>query len=385
LGERDKLEFGAKANWKLDRTYIDAYVSSPAVGSDVLDTSLTNDYAITDIVNAAYVNWMHRLSAHWSLQGGFRFEQTWFETELLGRGITYSYKYPDGTQNLAKALFPALYLSRKWDNSLREVQLNVSRKISRPNGWQMMPFVMNSDSRNIRIGNPALAPELSTLVEANHLLPFLKGKATWLTSVFGRHTQDVITGYAKPLGTDSSITVSTFINGSYSATAGWENIVKLEPRQGLQLTLSGTLQYTDVALSSNQGGTRNQGTNWNAKAMVSYRLLKDWAVQLNGEYESPRPQPQGRTVAQYGADAQVSHDLTKRLSAVLAVNDVFYTRRWGNIIDTPNLYQESWRRREMRYVRFTLTWRFGETNTSLFRRRDRQRSEPGSGQDDMGL
>ncbi|MBK9176164.1 MAG: outer membrane beta-barrel protein [Flavobacteriales bacterium] len=385
LGEKDKLEYGIKGNVKLDNTYLDVFVSSPVIGTDVPDTSLTNDYVITDIINAAYVNWQHRITEHWSMQAGFRFEQTWFETRLEDKDITFSYKYPDGTENLAKAIFPALYLSRKWDNSLREVQLNVSRKISRPNFWQIMPFIMNADSRNVRIGNPALAPELSTLAEVNHLLPFLNGKASWLTSVFGRHTQDVITSYATPLPSDTTLLLNTFVNGSYSMTGGWENIVKVEPVQGLQVTLSGTVQYTDVALADAQNGTRNQGYNWNAKAMLSWRFTKDWNMQLNGEYEGPRIQPQGRSLPQYGIDFSMGHDLNKKLSAALSVNDVFFTRRWGNIIDTDRLYQESFRRREMRFVRFTLTWKFGEQNTSLFRKRNNQRPEPGSTGGEMDM
>ncbi|MBK6829656.1 MAG: outer membrane beta-barrel protein [Flavobacteriales bacterium] len=384
IGERNKIEWGLKSNVKRDNSFLDVYVTSPLVGTDVLDSSLTNNYHITDIINAAYVNWMHKLSDHWSFQAGFRFEQTWFETELLGKDITFSYKYPDGTKNLAKALFPGIYLSRKWDGSLREVQVNFSRKISRPNFWQIMPFVMFSDSRNVRIGNPALAPELSSLAEVNHLLPFMNSKATWFTSLFGRYTQDVITSFASPLASDTTVLLNTFINGSYSASAGWENILKIEPKQGLQFTLSGTLQWTDVALSGTQGGLRNQGSNWNTKAMVSYKVLKDWSVQLNGEYESARIQAQGRSLPQYSLDASISHDFTKKLTGVLSVNDMFYTRRWGNIIDTEQLYQESFRRREMRFVRFTLTWKFGEQNTSLFRRRNNQRQEPGSGGEEMG-
>ena len=82
-------------------------------------------------------------------------------------------------------------------------------------------------------------------------------------------------------------------------------------------------------------------------------------------------------MAQYGVDASMSHDFNKRLTGVLSVNDIFFTRRWGNVIDTPLLYQESYRRREMRFVRFTLTWKFGEQNMSLFRRRSQRRTEPG--------
>lgn len=383
LGENDKLEVGIKSNWKRDNTYLDAFVSSPLIGSDVLDTSLTNDYGITDIINAAYVNWQHRLNERWSMQAGFRFEQTWFETNIRNKDITFSYKYPDGTENLAKALFPGLYLSRKWESSMREVQVNVSRKISRPNFWQIMPFIMNADSRNVRIGNPTLAPELSTLAEVNHLLPFLKSKATWLTSAFGRYTQDVITGYATPLPSDTTLLLNTFVNGSYSMSAGWENIVKVEPMQGLQLTLSGTIQYTDVALTSAQASARNQGMNWNAKGIVAWRFMKDWNLQVNGEYEGRRIQAQGVSLPQYGLDLSIGHDISKKVTAVLAVNDVFFTRRWGNIIDTDRLYQESFRRREMRFVRFTLTWKFGEQNASLFRKRQNQRQEPGGGDMEM--
>ncbi|MBK7944015.1 MAG: outer membrane beta-barrel protein [Flavobacteriales bacterium] len=123
--------------------------------------------------------------------------------------------------------------------------------------------------------------------------------------------------------------------------------------------------------------------NWNAKGIVAWRFMKDWNLQVNGEYEGARIQPQGRSLPQYGLDLSIGHDISKKVTAVLAVNDVFFTRRWGNIIDTDRLYQESFRRREMRFVRFTLTWKFGEQNTSLFRRRNNQRQEPGGGDMEM--
>jgi hypothetical protein len=381
VNDRTKLEWGVKGQYKLDNTFINVYLTTPAIGENVLDTSLTNDYAITDIINAAYFNWSRKLSDKWSVQAGLRFEQTWFVTELRGKDQTFSYKYPDGLENIERAIYPALYFSRKWADSTRELQLNFSRKINRPRFWQIMPFIMFSDSRNVRIGNPTIAPELSNIGEVNHLLPFLKGKASWLTSVYTRYTADVITSYATPLPTDTTILLNTFVNGSHEMTGGWENVLKIEPFQGFQFTLSGLLQYTNVALNAAQGGARNEGTNWEAKALVSYRFLKDWTIQLNGEYESPEITPQGRRMEQYYMDASLSHDFNKRLTGVVSVSDVFYTNRWGNILDTPYLYQENFRRREQRFIRFTLTWKFGEQNASIFRRNRNQQPqrEPGGG------
>ncbi|MCB0763205.1 MAG: outer membrane beta-barrel protein [Flavobacteriales bacterium] len=383
ITDRTKLEWGVKSNLRYDNTYLDVFVTSPLVGDAVLDTALTNDYRITDMINAAYFNWSQMLSPRWSMQAGLRFEQTWFETELRGKDQVFSYKYPDGTENLGKALFPALYIVRKWENSTRELQVNFSRKIDRPRFWQIMPFIMYSDSRNVRIGNPTIAPELSNLAEVNHLLPILKGKGSWLTSVYGRYTQDVITNYATPLASDTTILLNTFVNGSHSVNGGWENIFKYEPVKGLQLTLSGTLQYTDVSLGSAQGGARNQGTNWEAKALINYRYKGNWTFQLNGEYDSPRVQAQGRSLEQYGVDVSVGRDFSKRLTGVVSVNDVFYTRRWGNTIDTPYLVQESFRRREQRFVRFTLTWKFGERDVSIFRKKGQARPDAGNSGGDM--
>ncbi|HNR54711.1 MAG TPA: outer membrane beta-barrel protein [Flavobacteriales bacterium] len=378
ITERTKLEYGLKGNVQPDHTVLEVRLTSPLIGTDVLDTSLSNDYRIQNMVNAAYVNWSQQLTTSWSMMAGLRFEQTWFETRLSGKDEVFRYRYPDGTGNLGRALFPSLYFVRRWEGSEREFQINFSRKINRPRFWQIVPFIMYSDSRNVRIGNPALAPEMSNLAEVNHLLPFLGGKATWLTSVFGRYSTDVVTNFASPLPTDSTILLNTFVNGSFETMLGWENVLKVDPMKGLQITLSGMVRHTNVALSSAQGGLRNQGVVWESKLMVNQRfgVKADWTVQLNGEYESPEVQAQGRSMAQYGVDASLSHDFTKRLTGVLSVNDIFFTRRWGNIIDTPLLFQESYRRREMRFVRFTLTWKFGEQNMSLFRRRG-QRSEPG--------
>ncbi|HEY0978657.1 MAG TPA: TonB-dependent receptor [Flavobacteriales bacterium] len=384
LNARNKLEWGLKGDHTDDHTWIDVAVSSPVIGTDVTDTALTNDYAITNMINAAYVNWSHKLNDRWSMQTGLRFEQSWYDVELIGKDRDFGYRYPDGGKDLAKALFPALYLVRKWEDK-RELQVNFSRKISRPRFWQVMPVVMSSDSRNVRIGNPELAPELSNLAEINHLLPMLGGKLTWFTSVFGKYTEDVITSYSSPLSTDSIQLLNTFVNGDNSFGGGWENVLKFEPGKGPQITLSGTVQYVDIGLTGADGGSRNQGINWEAKALVSYRLSKKLVAQVNGEYEAPRIQPQGRSLSQYGVDASVNYDITKSLSAVAAVNDVFYTRRWGSLLDTPDIYQESYRRRDQRNVRVTLTWRFGQQETSLFRRRNQQRREPGESGGDEGF
>lgn len=376
LNARNKLEWGFKSDQSWDRTWLDVMLHTPQSGGPVRDSALSNDYDIRNMINAAYVNWAHQLDSSWSLQAGLRFEQSWYDVTIKGMPGSFGYRYPDGSEDLARSIFPALYLARKWDGG-RELQVNFSRKISRPRFWQITPFFMASDSRNARIGNPTLAPEMGNLAEVNHLLPFMDGKASWFTSVFGRYTENVITSYAAPMAGDSTILLSTFVNGTNSLAGGWENVLKFEPSKGPHFTLSGTVQYVDIGLQQGDGSLRNQGINWEAGLLVNYRVRKDLVVQVNGDYDGPRIMPQGRSMSQYGVDISASYDITKQLAAVAAVNDVFFTRRWGNILDTPLLYQESYRRRDMRNFRITLTWKFGQQDASLFRRKQQQRRDGG--------
>ncbi|MFZ1686497.1 MAG: TonB-dependent receptor [Flavobacteriales bacterium] len=374
-----RFEYGFKSSMKQEDNRIGVFFDS--AGVEVPDTALSSDQKVTDIVNAIYFNWQHKLSEHWTVQAGLRVEQTWFEAERNGNP-SVSIHYPDGGNDLLKAIFPAIYLSRKWDNT-RELQFNVSRKINRPNHWQVMPFVMFSDSRSFRIGNPSLGPELMEIGELNHLLPFGE-RHTWLTSVFAKHTSDVITSFVYTSPSDSTILISTFVNGDDSWTYGWENTVKWEPLKGTQFTLSGTVQYVEVGLGD--GAYSNSGWVPNGKVALNQKLPKQWGMQINAEYEGERPIPQGEQLEQWGVDAAVSKDFGKQWSTSLSVNDIFFTRRWGTRYETADFTQESWRRREQRFLRLNITWRFGQQDASLFRRKgQQQRNEPGNGGEGEGF
>jgi hypothetical protein len=376
-GENDKFEYGLRSNVRLDRSLLNVVVGTDTSAAE-RDPTLSNDYDITDMVNAGYFNWIHRINEAWGFQAGIRFEHSRFVSDIVDKGISFSYEYPDNGEDLAKAIFPALYVSRKWTDSTRELQFNISRKLNRPSFWQLMPVIMFSDSRNLRVGNPSLEPEFITLAEANHLLPLGQGRSNWLSSLYLRNTDNVITSYVYPLPEDPEILVSSFINGDASWTYGWENTVKLDLSKAFQATLGGTVQYIDIA--AGEGRASNSGWQGNAKVNVTGRLPKDWNVQLNGEYEGRRPIPQGYSIANWGIDLSGSKEFNKQWSATVMVNDVFFTRKWGTVLDTPTLYQQTERRREMRFVRLTVTWKFGEQDTSFFRRRNQnQRRDPGAG------
>ena len=64
----------------------------------------------------------------------------------------------------------------------------------------------------------------------------------------------------------------------------------------------------------------------------------------------------------------------------LSVNDLFNTRRFGTIYDTEDFYQDGYRRWNIRTVRLTFSYRFGDSD--LFRRRDNRDNNNGDGDDE---
>ena len=68
----------------------------------------------------------------------------------------------------------------------------------------------------------------------------------------------------------------------------------------------------------------------------------------------------------------------KKGTLTFAVNDLFNTNRYGVIYDTERFYQTSYRRSNVRNVRLTFSYKFGDANFSLFRKGN----DRGGGDDD---
>jgi hypothetical protein len=79
---------------------------------------------------------------------------------------------------------------------------------------------------------------------------------------------------------------------------------------------------------------------------------------------------QGSSAPEYRVDFALRKEFLKdkKASFTFNINDVFNTRRSGNIFDTETFYQESYRRRNVRSFRINLTYKFGKENFSLFKR-----------------
>jgi outer membrane receptor protein involved in Fe transport len=380
MGDDNKLEAGV-------RSYINDYSStfnSFSVDNNAVETKLplSNNYKYREMVNAAYITYTGKLLGI-GYQAGLRGEQSKFDGELVDSARKFGYQFPNQIKNVFDALFPSLFLSKKLGGD-QEIQLNYSRRIRRPDFWQMNPFVDISDPLNIRQGNPALRPEFTNSFEFNYNKTYSTGN--FLGVIYFRNTTGDITRYSDTItaaqyqqlnnaSVGPSAILNTFVNAQYQNRWGSELTLQQKLGQQLDVTPTVDLQYKKVKSNVNGVDLSNEGFNWEAKLIINYRvasktpLWNKWSFQATGGYQSPEVVPQGKRKEMYGIDLGLRKEFLKnKATFTFNINDVFNSRKRGTISETENFYQDSYRRWDVRSFRATLTYKFGKADFQLFKR-----------------
>ena len=379
INEYTKFETGVRSYMQRSFSTQNTLSDSTGTGNFVPYTDLTNNYNITNMTNAAYANYSSKL---WGINymAGLRFEETYFKGIITNKDTSFSYYYPDSKFNkLQYCFFPAVYFSKKLPHN-QEIQINFSRKINRPNFFQLMPFVFSADNANIQRGNPGLQPEFVNIGELNYNV--IWWKLNFLTSFYARYTQNPITNIAYPEVSNPTVLVNTFQNGTNKFVYGLDNTLKLTPLKGLDLMANANIFYTTINYLNGTQQINNSGYSWTGKASISYKFPKSFTMQVNGNYQAPQIIPQGTTRITEFMDVTISKNIKQKLTFTLLVSDVFNSKRFGNNYDTPQYTQDLSRRRETRYIKLTLMYMFGKMDSGLFKKMKQMKKEGG---DDQGM
>ena len=103
------------------------------------------------------------------------------------------------------------------------MQLSYTRRINRPNFFQLIPFTDYTDSLNITRGNPNLVPEFTNSFEMSYDKTY--GGNTFLASIYYKHSTNLITNYLTPginPFTNEDDIINTYINANSSYSYGTE-------------------------------------------------------------------------------------------------------------------------------------------------------------------
>jgi outer membrane receptor protein involved in Fe transport len=389
VSENAKWEFGV-------RSYLNDYTSvfnAFSVSGNGAQTKLplSNNYDYRENVNALYGTFSGSAKT-FKYQLGLRAEMSKFDGELIDSAQKFGYQYPKQIGNIWDALFPSVFLTKELSEG-HDLQVNYSRRIRRPNFWQLNPFVDISDPVNLRQGNPALKPEFVNSFEINYNNTYKNGN--FLAVLYFVNNPKDITEYSDTISAaqfeklnnaavDPNAILNTFVNAQTNNRFGVEFTLQHKIGTNFDITPSVNLQYRKVNAVINDLDLSNEGYNWEAKLIANYKvetenpsLFNKLSFQLTGEYESPEVIPQGKRKEQYNVDMALRKEFLKnnKASITFSVNDVFNTRRFGTIYDTEQFYQDSYRRWNVRSFRISFSYKFGSSEFTLFPKKNGERRD----------
>lgn len=391
FGKKTKLETGLRAALRSRENNDQNYSYNDATGNYDLITKTSTHYTNTDKVYAAYATVSSSIK-NFTYKVGLRAESSAYQGNLLSTAETFSNKYP-------VSLFPSVFLSQKLAKD-QEVQVSVTRRINRPNFFNLIPFTDYSDSLNITRGNPGLVPEFTTSFELSYLKNF-KGNNTLLASAYYKKTNNLITRYI-----DTAINavsgkqdlINTYVNANSSYTTGFELTSTNTITKWFDMSTNLNIYNSKINTDNVTGTSQPALWSWFAKYNGNFKLPKNFSAQLSATYQSKTNLPintnqnmfgppqqsmsasQGYISPSWGMDIAVKKTFLKNNAAVtLSVNDIFKTRVSNQYSESAYFTQQYNRLRDPQMVRLTFSYRFGKMDASLFKRVSKGTGESAGG------
>lgn len=399
ISDKIKLEAGLRAAVRNYSSFNENFFYNTAESKYMPIPGLDSKYQFTDQVYAAYTTFSQKIK-NFTYQLGGRIESSQYSGKLIDSNQVFKNSYPF-------SFFPSVFLTQKI-NDKQDIQLNYSRKINRPNFFQLIPYYDFSDSLNISRGNPRLVPEFTNLFELNYDLNFKNGNNI-IATLYYRHTSNLISRYQyrdknpNP-DKDDSIFISSYANANSSSAYGLEVTSTNKIADWWSLTSNVNVYNSTINGNNLQSDLNNQKVSWFGKINNQFKLPKNYSIQLTGDYTSKTITPPNRsgggggrffgggdlstangyTDPVYGFDIALRKDFLKDKAAslTLSMNDIFRTRVYrthsiSNFSNTVYSIQDNERRRDPQMVRLSFNWRFGKFDVSLFKRKNLKADQEG--------
>ena len=409
LTDDSKFEAGARLairDFKTDNLQSFGDSATPLIPS----IAATSVYKYTDQVYALYGTYSFK-TKRFGFQLGLRAESSDYHGTMTSpTDTTFKVSYPI-------SLFPSVYITYKLDDA-QSFQLNYSRKINRPNFFQILPAYNFTDPQNPSVGNPGLKPEFANALEWSYNNNYNRTD-NFLATAYFKYSTNLITNYifkdinrniqAGTVATDS-LYYASYTNANYSYTYGMELTEKVNLAKWWDLLMN--INFYDSKLNATipNATVNNDLISWFSKVNSTFKFGKGFSFQFTWESRSKTLIPQrndggggGRSGGMFGGgpqtlaqgytlprtwdvDAAIRKDWTlskgRGASLTLSANDIFRT---GNKTYSDATYytQNTFRMRDPQLLRLNFSYRFGKIDVSLFKRKN-TKAEQGGGLDNLG-
>jgi ferric enterobactin receptor len=350
FGGTTKLELGAKYQDRATVTDFTAAYQDSSTGVYSVDAARSTNFDYREHIGGAYALLSRSFISKIQTQIGARLEDatTRFDLPLTNLHFDkhYASVYPSGifTYNFTP---------------LRLARVSYSRRVSRPNPWQLSPIEFRQDTRNVFRGNPDLGAEYTDALDFS-----IQDARKWGSiqlNPFARRTNNAVRNiqYIDANG----VSVGTFANLAHNSTVGADLNVNYRRGPFTGGGGGGISRYSSDArnLTITSTNLSTQAISWSARANGTWKFNNKWDAQLFSNYRAPTKTEGGSSLAfvnmSFGGRYKVWGD---QGNVSVRVNDPFGMSKFGYRTSNGQIVEYSRRYFQARAVFVSITRNFGQ-------------------------
>ncbi len=212
--------------------------------------------------------------------------------------------------------FPNMRFAYKF-NENNKISVFYNRRVDRPNEVDIRIFPKYDDAELIKVGNPALRPQFTNLIELGYKTSWEKGSL--YGALYHRFAHGTITRISSTNDT-SNIIYAIFQNVGKSYNSGLEMIFEQDVTDWYSLNLNGNIYRNQIDAftvlnlypSPNTFSANTQkATSGNLKLNNTLKLSKKVDAQMSAVYLAPDIMPQGKIDSRFSLDLGIKKSIQK--------------------------------------------------------------------------
>lgn len=308
--------------------------------------TLTNRFEAEQTVHAFYATFERPFTEKLSAQFGLRLEQADVELNQITSGVRASQDY--------FRAYPTAHLSYQLSET-QSLRGSYSRRIQRPQPFQLNPFVSYVDPLNLRSGNANLEPQETDAFEA--MWQMRAGQTFYQATAYYRDTTKAFTEVASDIS--GGVLLTRPENLGARTDTGVEVVANGRLHSTLRYNASLNVFRQEIDASGIPGATSASGTQVSGRLALNWQPTADDFVQVSGLWNGESLLAQGRRESGGMVNLGYRRKLTETVAFQMTVRDLL--NEFGDVTtyDTPTFRDRTERLFAGRAAYIGLTWTFG--------------------------
>ena len=269
--------------------------------NSVLDINAGGWATYKELIPAVYGNYIFE-NKKWEAELGLRVEYVKIQYDVNPNHIVYKSDGYHYTQP-----FPNFRLAYKINDN-NKLSVFYNRRVDRPNEVDIRIFPKYDDSEIIKVGNPALRPQFTNLIELGYKTIWEKGSL--YNAIYHRFADGTITRISSTVA-GSNIIYATFQNVNKSYNTGVEVVLaqEISKQYSFNLNLNAYRNQIDAFTVVNKYPTthtfsadKQEIYSGNIKLNNTFHFPNSLDAQLTAIYLAPDIIPQGKIKSRFSLD-----------------------------------------------------------------------------------